>query len=90
MLFVFAYIYRPVPSGFHLKCIPEDTAEYLATHWHVANIEYPFECRVRFLKDAISRYGMLGLYSEKDDKYPVSWAGIKPGRIWLVRFVGTS
>lgn len=72
---------RPILPGLYLKDIPSETAEFIAKYWSPATIEYPLQHRIQYLKDIIVRFGMLGIYSIDDSKYPVAWCGLKPGNL---------
>ena len=73
-------------AGFFIKALQPDnhTAEYIADYWQSATIDYPLEHSIRFLKDTIKKFEVLGVYKVDDPKYPVAWSGIKQGNILFI------
>lgn len=66
-----------------MKVIPPEAAEYIAKHWIPAYIEYPLEHRTRYIKDTITCFDFLGVYSVDNHMYPLSWVGQKTGKVVL-------
>ena len=73
------YFCNRLPKGFSMKVLSPDAAEYIATYWSPASIEYPMEHKVRFLKDVIATFEILGVYEDGNDQHPISWGGQKAG-----------
>ena len=82
--FIVIYVRSPLPPGFYLKVIPQDTADYIAKNWSPAAIEYPLEYRTRFIRDLMTHFWFLGVYKMDEHKYPVAWVGRKTGTIVCV------
>ena len=62
-----------------MKVISPHAAEFMASHWSPASMEYRMEHKVRFLKDVITTFEILGIYEDGNDQHPVSWTGQKAG-----------
>ena len=71
---------KNVSEEFFIQEVPKASAEFIAKHWTPATLDYPLPYRVKYIEDVISKFGMMGVYSNRDDRYPVSWCGRKPGR----------
>ena len=71
---------KNVSEEFFIKEVPQASAEFIAKHWTPATLDYPLPYRVKYIEDVISKFGMMGVYSNRDDRYPVSWCGRIPGR----------
>ena len=69
-----------VSEELFIKEVPKASAEFIAKHWTPAMLDYPLPYRVKYIEAVISKFGMMGVYSNRDERYPVSWCGRIPGR----------
>ena len=66
-------------EGFYSKTVSPDAAEFMAQYWSPATIPFPREIAVRYLRDTVAAFEVVGVYEEGNDKYPVSWSGRTTG-----------
>ena len=75
-----------VSEEFFIKEVPKASAEFIANHWTPATLDYPLPYRVKYVEAVISKFGMMGVYSNRDGRYPVSWCGRIPGREMAISY----
>ena len=63
---------KNVSEEFFIKEVPKASAEFIAKHWTPATLDYPLPYRVKYIEAVFSKFGMMGVYSNRDDRYPVS------------------
>lgn len=67
-----------------MRKLSPDTAEFIAKYWSLSTlIELSVEVYVRYLKDILSHFDILGIYEDGNDKHPVSWLGVRPGNFFV-------
>ena len=70
---------KSLGEEFNIREIPQREAKFIAKYWIPGTLEYPLQYRIKYVEDVISKFGMMGIYSVENDKYPVSWIGRIPG-----------